>query len=101
MTIHTVNEKFGIRRDRVEMYFTLFQTVDVVHKKTQIMYGIGCSYKSACELIDRALEQGWIEEMDPDKKFKDGRTSVRYQLTEKGQRFYRDLGEILLRLYSE
>ena len=74
------------RRSRLEVHLDVLYTIRKgVKKPTRIMYGANLSWKPLQRVLDSLTQQDLVMEVEPENP-KDKRTSVSYDLTQKGER---------------
>ena len=74
------------RRSRLEVHLDVLYTIrNGVKKPTRIMYGANLSWKPLQRVLGSLIHQDLVMEVDPVDP-KDKRTSVSYDLTQKGER---------------
>ena len=74
------------RRSRLEVHLDVLYTIRKgVKKPTRIMYGANLSWKPLQRVLDSLTQQDLVMEVEPENP-KDRRTSVSYDLTQKGER---------------
>ena len=87
-----------IRRDKVEILFTMLESIaDGYNKPTIVMYACGLSWKPLRRMIDNALNKGWIGLVP--ERIKDKRTNEQFFVTPSGFRLIRLLEQIILEVY--
>ena len=73
------------RRSKLEIHLDVLNTIrNGVKKPTRIMYGANLSWKPLQRVLDSLINQDLVMEVDPVDP-KDKRTSVCYDLTQKGE----------------
>jgi predicted transcriptional regulator len=73
------------RRSRLEVYLDVMWTIkNGTRKPTRIMYGANLSWKPLQRVLDNLIKQGLISEEAP-YDLRDKRTSICYELTQKGE----------------
>ncbi|UCH58032.1 MAG: hypothetical protein JSV18_03825 [Candidatus Bathyarchaeota archaeon] len=73
------------RRSRLEVFLDVMWTIKSgTRKPTRIMYGANLSWKPLQRVLDALIRQGLVIEVEP-LGLKDKRTSVFYELTQKGE----------------
>lgn len=76
------------RRTRLDLYFDILQSLKTGnYRVTQIMREVNVAYKPLKEMLATLLQHRIVEEVDADH-LNDGRTSVYYRLTTKGESVY-------------
>ncbi len=74
-----------LRRSRLEVHLDVLYTIrNGVKKPTRIMYGANLSWKPLQRVLSSLIRQDLVMEVEPEDP-KDKRTSVCYDLTQKGE----------------
>ena len=74
-----------LRRSRLEVHLDVLYTIrNGVKKPTRIMYGANLSWKPLQRVLDSLISQELVKEIEPLDP-RDKRTSVCYDLTQKGE----------------
>ena len=74
-----------LRRSRLEVHLDVLYTIrNGVKKPTRIMYGANLSWKPLQRVLSSLIRQDLVIEVEPEDP-KDKRTSVCYDLTQKGE----------------
>ena len=74
-----------LRRSRLEVHLDVLYTIrNGVKKPTRIMYGANLSWKPLQRVLDSLIRQELVMEIEPVNP-RDKRTSVCYDLTQKGE----------------
>ncbi|MCW4049303.1 MAG: winged helix-turn-helix domain-containing protein [Candidatus Bathyarchaeota archaeon] len=73
------------RRSRLEIHLDVLYTIrNGTRKPTRIMYGTNLSWKPLQRTLDSLIHQNLVRKVNPENP-KDKRTSVCYELTQKGE----------------
>jgi predicted transcriptional regulator len=77
------------RRSKLEIYLDVLWTIkNGTRKPTRIMYGANLSWKPLQRILDSMVDQDLIREVKPAGK-RDKRSSVYYEVTQKGENVVR------------
>lgn len=77
------------RRSKLEIYLDVLWTIKSgTRKPTRIMYGANLSWKPLQRILNSMVDQGLVREVQPRGK-RDKRSSVIYEITQKGENVVR------------
>lgn len=77
------------RRSKLEIYLDVLWTIKSgTRKPTRIMYGANLSWKPLQRILNSMVDQGLVREVQPRGK-RDKRSSVTYEITQKGENVVR------------